>query len=157
MTSQLLSGEPKEDPRTEETRRKEAQPGGPDEEATKVREDAPEGHSAHLQVKKRQGKFPIARWYTPLQCGYTPPGFQVASFQVTPTQCGGSMDEALRICRLCFVRAEGGAKIEELKKYKAELLAALKARAGAEEGPKEETKPAPKRKFKEEREEPKEG
>ena len=58
---------------------------------------------------------------------------QVVHFQVTALQCGGSAEEALRVCRLCFVKAEGGADAEELKQHKAELLAALRAEESKEE------------------------
>ena len=57
------------------------------------------------------------------------------------------MEEAARVCRLCFGKAEGGADIEELLRYKDELLDALKARRKGEaearkrkEAPKEEPK-----------------
>ncbi len=48
--------------------------------------------------------------------------FQVKRFYVSETMAGGSLEEALRVCRLCYVKAEGGTGVEELKRYRAQLV-----------------------------------
>ena len=83
-------------------------------------EDAPAGHPAHRRVTREKNDSRAVwnerdnskRWQLGL--------FRVLRYQVTALSVG-SIDEALRICRLLYVRAAAGATSEELAKYRDEL------------------------------------
>merc|ERR1740129_1167344 len=59
------------------------------------------------------------------------------SFQVTLNAVGGDMEEAYRICRLCFAKFEAGATKDEVMQYRTELYKMVAARVDAEDAPPE--------------------
>lgn len=78
-------------------------------------EDAPEGHEAHTRVKSGPAGNPavVSFEYITAQ-GKVP-------FQTTVMACGGSVEEASRICRLCFLKFEEGFCKEEVLRYRNRL------------------------------------
>jgi len=80
-----------------------------------ARGDAPEGHVAHRKVKPaNKGTVASFEYITPQ--GKVP-------FQTTVRACGGSLAEAKRICRLCYLKFEEGLPKEKVLSYRSWLYA----------------------------------
>ncbi|OLP78927.1 hypothetical protein AK812_SmicGene40835 [Symbiodinium microadriaticum] len=89
--------------------------------ATLAMEDAPAGHDANKYVAKSGELRAIIKKSSPLLQSKKLP---ITSFQISKAQAG-SLEEALRICRLCYVRlkdGEDGMSMDDVKDLKKQML-----------------------------------
>ncbi|CAE7040487.1 unnamed protein product [Symbiodinium sp. CCMP2592] len=88
---------------------------------TLAMEDAPAGHDAHKYVAKSGELRAIIKKSSPLLQSKKLP---ITSFQISKAQAG-SLEEALRICRLCYVRlkdGEDGMSMDDVRDLKKQML-----------------------------------
>ncbi|CAK0852945.1 unnamed protein product [Prorocentrum cordatum] len=93
-------------------------------------EDAPEGHEAWGKTwyERRKGVVCLSLGALGVRRADGSPVW----FQTTVSACGGSVEEAQRVARLCYLRFAEGAGPEEVKAYRKALYGALR---GAAAGP----------------------
>lgn len=89
-------------------------------------EDAPPGHEAHTQVKYENNRWPTAYFHM---------NEKKQRFQATLGMTG-SMENAMRVCRACFVKFRNGTSVDELKQIRQEYYERLKFFRGGEKGEK---------------------
>jgi len=78
------------------------------------RADAPKGHVAYSRVRANKACGTVIAFKFD-----TPQG--KVNFQTTVKACGGSVTEALRICRLCYLKFEEGCKKEDVLRFRNQL------------------------------------
>ena len=88
-------------------------------------EDAPEGHAAWDKVYVNAKKGVVALELASLK-GHKDHKGKVAWFQTTAARCGGSVEHACRIARLCYVKLADGATIKDAEAYRSALYDALR-------------------------------
>mmetsp|Transcript_10222 Transcript_10222/g.28555 ORF Transcript_10222/g.28555 Transcript_10222/m.28555 type:complete len:908 (-) Transcript_10222:94-2817(-) len=75
-------------------------------------EDAPEGHPAHRRCKTHTDGKVVSFDHM------FSPGGPYTCFQTTTLKCNGSLKEAQRICRLCFMKFEAGWSKDEVLRFR---------------------------------------
>jgi len=75
-------------------------------------EDAPEGHTAHRKCSTSPDGKVVSFTHVFTQ------GAPYICFQTTTGRCGGSLKEAERICRLCFMKFELGWSKDEVLRFR---------------------------------------
>ncbi|CAK0852946.1 unnamed protein product [Prorocentrum cordatum] len=88
-------------------------------------DDAPEGHEAWGKTwyERRKGVVCLSLGALGVRRADGSPVW----FQTTVSACGGSVEEAQRVARLCYLRFAEGAGPEEVKAYRKALYGALRA------------------------------
>jgi len=96
-------------------------------------DDAPSDHRAHQECKNTRD------WNgAPIIIFRTPTGGKTTSFQISHAKCGGFVEVAFRMARVCFMKFSEGASMAEVRELRnqcySDLEQAMQARAAANAG-----------------------
>eukprot|EP00445_Apocalathium_hangoei_P008831 CAMPEP_0203883448 /NCGR_PEP_ID=MMETSP0359-20131031/27552_1 /ASSEMBLY_ACC=CAM_ASM_000338 /TAXON_ID=268821 /ORGANISM="Scrippsiella Hangoei, Strain SHTV-5" /LENGTH=954 /DNA_ID=CAMNT_0050803683 /DNA_START=26 /DNA_END=2886 /DNA_ORIENTATION=+ len=108
----------------QESVRHPLQPGKGIKRKGTEQEDAPKDHCAHKHVKLRGGVIPSAAFRLPEGTGIGATRWiqRAPTVKVDARSVGGCLQTAARLARLCYMHAEKGATLEEVRIFKRSII-----------------------------------